>query len=231
MERNWEKWLTETNKEIAPEMTPVQEPDVPEVADQGPIDIYNVMDLNGIKESRMMRPNGASPRIKDEVEYVINGANGNSLKYAYRVAKSQSDALAKRGDTMRAKMIKQQYMDDKFLPSVEALVRLTSADQLINSADAMKELDALVLTNGGNPSGFTRSFIEQLYQHDLGTTMPSSDSYVKDAVMRISRLVGTDQIRTAVGLASRTLAQIENGEHSADDSDYQLLLKVAERGQ
>ena len=195
------------------------------------VDIYNLMDQSRVRESRRQRPNGASPKIKNEVDYVVNGFHGNGLKTAYNKAKAQAESLAQRGDTLRAKAILDQYMGESYMPAVEALVRLTSADQVINSADAMKELDALVLTSGGNPSGFTRSFVEQLYQQDLGTTEPSSDAYIKDTVRRISGLVNSDQIRTAVGLASRTLVQIENGEHSADDSDYELLQKVAERGQ
>lgn len=196
-----------------------------------PVDIYSLMARNRMLEGRMKRPNGASPRIKDEVNCVINGVNGSGLKAAYNIAKSQADALASRGDTMRAKMVKQQYMDEKFLPSVEALVRLTSADEVMNSADALKEMDQLALTEGGNPSGFTRSFVNQLYMSDLGSTAPSSDAFVVDAVRRVRGMVEDDQIRTAVGLASKTLASIENGEHSADDSDYDLLMKVAQRGQ
>lgn len=195
------------------------------------VDIYRLISQSRLNESRRQRPNGSNPKIKNEVLYIINGVDGSGLKSAYNMAKAQSDALARRGDTLRAKMVKDQYMDEHFLPSVEALVRLTSADEVMNSTDALKEMDSLVLTNGGNPSGFTRSFVEQLYQQDLGTTTPSSDSYVTDAVRRVSGLVESDQIRTAVGLATKTLAQIENGLHSADDSDYELLLKVAERGQ
>lgn len=191
------------------------------------MDIYRLKMQSRLNESRRQRPNGASPRIKDEVNYVI----GNGLKAAYNMTKAQAESLYKRGDTLRAKMLMEQYMDEKFLPSVEALVRLTSADNVLNSTEALNEMDKLVLTVGGNPSGFTRSFVEQLYQQDLGTTMPSSDAYVSDAIRRINGLVSSDQIRTAVGLATRTLAQIESGQHSADDSDYELLLKVAERGQ
>lgn len=207
------------------------QPEDQEAPTPPPVDIYSLMARNRMLEGRMKRPNGASPRIKDEVDYVVNGFQGSGLKAAYNMAKAQADALEKRGDTMRAKMVKQQYMDEKFLPSIEALVRLTSADEVINSAEALKELDQLALTEGGNPSGFTRSFVTQLYMADLGTTNPSSDAFVTDAVRRISGLVNSGQIRTAVGLATRTLASIESGEHSADDSDYQLLLKVAERGQ
>lgn len=215
----------------ADELYEGNQPEDQEAPTPPPVDIYSLMARNRMLEGRMKRPNGASPRIKDEVDYVVNGFQGSGLKAAYNMAKAQSDALEKRGDTMRAKMVKQQYMDEKFLPSVEALVRLTSADEVINSAEALKELDQLALTEGGNPSGFTRSFVTQLYMADLGTTNPSSDAFVTDAVRRISGLVNSDQIRTAVGLAARTLASIESGEHSADDSDYQLLLKVAERGQ
>ncbi len=195
------------------------------------VDVYRLKMQGRLNESRRQRPNGASPRIKDEVNYVINGVNGSGLKSAYNMTKAKAESLYKRGDTLRAKMLMDQYMDEHFLPSVEALVRLTSADDVLNSTEALKEMDRLVLTTGGNPAGFTRSFVEQLYAQDLGTTMPSSDSYVADAVRRINGLVNNDQIRTAVGLATRTLASIENGQHSADDSDYELLLKVAERGQ
>lgn len=215
----------------ADELYEGNQPEDQEAPTPPPVDIYSLMARNRMLEGRMKRPNGASPRIKDEVDYVVNGFQGSGLKTAYNMAKAQADALEKRGDTMRAKMVKQQYMDEKFLPSIEALVRLTSADEVINSEEALKELDQLALTEGGNPSGFTRSFVTQLYMADLGTTNPSSDAFVTDAVRRISGLVNSDQIRTAVGLATRTLASIESGEHSADDSDYQLLLKVAERGQ
>lgn len=215
----------------ADELYEGNQPEDQEAPTPPPVDIYSLMAHNRMLESRMKRPNGASPRIKDEVDYVVNGFQGSGLKAAYNMAKAQSDSLYKRGDTLRAKMLKDQYMDEKFLPAVEALVRLTSADEVINSTDALNEMDKLVLTNGGNPAGFTRSFVEQLYRQDLGTTMPSSDAHVSEAVRRISGLIQSDQIRTAVGLATKTLASIEAGQHSADDSDYELLLKVAERGQ
>ena len=195
------------------------------------VDVYNLQMRSRLNEKKRQRPNGAKPRIKSEVEYVVNGGGTGGLKQAYNIAKSQAEALNKRGDTLRAKMLMEQYMEEKFMPSVEALVRLTSADDVMNSSDALKELDSLVLTVGGNTAGFTRSFVEQLYQQELGTTMPSSDGHITGVVRRINDLIENDQVRTAVGLATKTLAQIESGQHSADDSDYSLLLKVAERGQ
>lgn len=201
------------------------------ISPQPKIDLYQMIAQNKLREGNRLRPNGASPKIKNEAELISSGWNFTGLKRAYKMAKSQVNALMSNGDTLRAKMLMQQYMDEQFLPAVEALVRLTSADNVINSTDVLRKLDSMVLTSGGNPSGFTRSFIEQLYNSELGTTEPTSDGFIKDAIMRIKAQIENGQIRTAVGVATKALNDVNNGTHSADDSDYSILLKVAERGQ
>lgn len=192
---------------------------------QLPVDLADLMRRQRFKEKKTPRPIGASPRVKADIEYMAK-----RLERAYNLAKDTSQTLAKNGDTARARMAQDQYMNDTFLPLVEALTHIVPAEELINAASSLDQLDKYVLTIGGSPAGYTRAFVQQLYSNGMGRTEPRSDGFVEDAVRRIRSMVADYQIRTAVGLATKTKNAIDKGEHSASQEDYELLQNVAERG-
>ena len=192
---------------------------------QMPVDLADLMRRQRLKESRTPRPIGASPRVKTDIEYM-----SKKIEREYNLAKDTIKTLASNGDTARARMAQDQYMNDTFLPLIESLTHIVPADELMNASSSLDELDKYVLTPGGSGAGYTRALLQQLYANGEGTTNPRTDGMVEDAVRRIKCMVADGQIRTAVGLATKTKSSIDKGEHSASQEDYELLQKVAERG-
>lgn len=192
---------------------------------QLPVDLADLMRRQRLKESMTPRPIGASPRVKADIEYMAK-----KIERAYNIAKDTVNTLSSNGDTARARMAQDQYMNDTFLPLLESLTHIVPAEELMNASSSLDELDKYVLTPGGSGTGYTRAFIQQLYSDGMGRTEPRTDGFVEDAVRRIRSMVASNQIRTAVGLATKTKASIDKGEHSASQEDYEILQKVAERG-
>ena len=224
IERANEKFLV-SDEEIVPDNHDKEEGNEQPSPVQLPIDVANMMHKQQVAESKMKRPHGASPRLKADVAYITK-----ELEREYNIAKDTVSTLNSNGDTARAKMAQNQYMSEKFLPLVEALTHIVPVDELMNAISSLDVLDKYVLTQGGSPAGFTRAFVQQLYAKGMGRTEPRSDDFVSDAIRRIRWMVADGQIRTAVGLATKTKAAIDKGEHSASEEDYVMLQKVAERG-
>lgn len=192
---------------------------------QLPVDLADLMRRQRLKESRTPRPIGASPRVKADIEYVAK-----KLEREYNMAKDTVKTLTANGDTARARMAQDQYMNDVFLPILESLAHIVPADELMNASTSLNELDKYVLTPGGSGAGYARAFLQQLYSDGSGRAEPRTDGFVEDAIRRIQWMVADGQIRTAVGLATKTKAAIDKGEHSASKDDYEVLQRVAERG-
>lgn len=214
-----------SDEEIVPDNHDKEEGNEQPSPIQLPIDIANMMHKRQVAESKMKRPHGASPRLKADIAYI-----SKELEREYNIAKDTVNTLNANGDTARAKMAQNQYMSEKFLPLVEALTHIASADELVNAVSSLDELDKYVLTPGGSSSGYTRAFVQQLYANGMGNTDPRSDEFVQDAIRKIKYMVADYQIRTAVGLATKIKAAVDKGEHSASEEDYEILQRVAERG-
>ena len=199
---------------------PKEVPDLP----PAPRDYYTEYKKQYRKLGDMDFPNGARGKV-------LVGANETvrTLKQAYLVAKERSERLAANGDNSRAQMVIDQYMNERFMPAIEAIVRTNSADELINSKESLDALDKYVLTPRGSGKGFTRAFVQSLYDEELGGTVSKSDMEVRHAVEEIKDLTFRGQVRSAVGKATKLLQQIDMGAHMADGDDYALLLKVASR--
>lgn len=192
---------------------------------QLPVDLADLMRRQRLKESQTPRPIGASPRVKADIEYVAK-----KLEREYNMAKDTAKTLTANGDTARARMVQDQYMNDTFLPVLESLTHIVPADELMNASTSLDQLDKYVLTPGGSGAGYARAFLQQLYSDGSGRTEPRTDGFVEDAIRRVQWMVADGQIRTAVGLATKTKNAIDKGEHSASKDDYEVLQRVAERG-
>lgn len=214
------------NKAVTAEGTPpIQEGAAP--GQPAGVDLYNLMSRQRLADSKKPRAHGANPKLKVEIATVIENSG---LARKFNLAKMDAEVLAANGDKARSRMVMDQYMNDSFMPAIEAIVHMNSADELLNSSDVDK-LDEYVLTMGNAQKGFTKSLIASLYSEEMQTMATASDSVVTDAVRRIKALVADMQIRSAVGLANKTLQMVNTGQQSCSDDDYILLQKVAERGQ
>lgn len=221
-----EKFVTDGDApREAKKVTVKEEETLPE-----PVDLYRQKSRTLYEAGKKSFPRGAKADIEYNVRGVVEGADQRSgLKSRFALARKQADYLKRIGDRNRSNMVIEQYMRDEFLPAIEALVGVSGADMLLNSTDALKELDKYAIVIGGRSDGYTATFIRELHSDELGTTISASDAYVSDIIRQIRTLIDADQIRSAVGLADKTMTQIDNGLHTASDEDYVLLEKVASR--
>lgn len=190
-----------------------------------PVDIYNrnrgrIYDVN-----KKTFPKGSSAAVNMATYAVIDGVGSEGLAKAYNRAKEESNALKNRGERGRAELIRQQYMQENFLPAVEIIVNSTSPDEVLNSKQALEELDKYVLLEGSG-RGYTATYIRQAYGNQLGQKEGRSDHSVRSDVMRINALLDDGQVRIAVGIANKLKDKIDKGEAMADDIDYELIGRV-----
>lgn len=190
-----------------------------------PRDIYQTYSDMALEYSRKRFPNGARPEYKLKAEEVLNGLQG-----PYAVAKNRVDGLAARGDSGRAEIARRQYMEDYYMPAVDALVLFGSADELLAMRQVLNELDDMTLPDGGvSGKGYTEALVRSMYDSELGQNGSKSDDVVRRCVCELRMLTDSGNIRAAVGKATKMLEKIESGENSADDYDYSLIQRIAAR--
>jgi len=183
------------------------------------VDLYDEARKKGLEESTKSYPRGASTLTKKLAEEALNGLAKQKKK-----VEADSNYWLERGDKERAKMTKDQYMEECFLPAVEMVIIASTPDEVLNSRDILREFDKLTFEYG---PGYTASYIRTAYGPQLGNASNQSDGYVKDAVSRITYLANSDQIRAAYGLAKKVREEIDNGNHMASGDDYALITRVA----
>lgn len=183
-----------------------------------PVDFYKQNASKRREEFEKTFPRGASTLTKKIAEEALG-----DLVRAKKRAEVDSDYWEKRGDEKRAELAKQQYMEDHFLPAVEMVIIASTPDEVLNAKDILKEFDDLTFEYG---PGYTASYIRTAYGNQLGNASNSSDGYVREAVERIKMLASNDQIRAAYGMAKKLKDEIDNGSHTADDIDYEVITRV-----
>lgn len=195
-------------------------PDSPE-----PVDIYQ-RNQDRIREaSQKSYPRGSSAIVNTAVYSVIDGAGGEGLAHAYKEAKEEVDTLKDMDERGRADLRRQQYMQEYFLPAVELVVNSASPDEVLNSKQALADLDKYALLEGSG-KGYTASYIRQAYGNQLGQISGKDDQNVRSAIRRLNMLLDNGEIRSAVGLANRLKKKIDNGEALSSDESYELLGRI-----
>lgn len=191
-----------------------------------PIDVLQAQRDIGREYASKQFPRGSRNQVLATVQDVINGVGTDSLGQAYKRAKDDAEAVDKMGDHRRAQIIKNQYMQDRFLPAVEVVVNFTSPDELLNCKKGLDTLDKYAL-GIGSMSGYTASYVREAYANVLGQVSSASSPEVSDAVMRINGFLDTDQMVLARSLAKRIKDKVDDGKTIASEEDYNLLLNVA----
>ena len=189
------------------------------------IDVYQRNKDRASEVNRKTFPKGSSRAVEMSAYAVIDGVGAEGLAKAYKKAKCDINALKDRGEKGRAEIVRQQYMDENFLPAVEIVVNSTSPDEVLNSKQALKELDKYALLEGSG-KGYTATYIRQAYGNQLGQKEGRSDASVRSDVMRLNSLLDDGQIRAAFGLANKLKDKIDRGGAQADDIDYELISRV-----
>ena len=190
-----------------------------------PVDVYQRNQDRLYDVNQKTFPKGSSAAVNMSVYAVIDGVGAEGLAKAYNRAKEDIDALKEKGERGRAELVRQQYMNEHFLPAVEIVVNSTSPDEVLNSKRALEELDKYTLLEGSG-KGYTATYIRQAYGNQLGQKEGRSDPSVRSDVMRINALLDDGQVRTAFGLANKLKDKIDKGEAQADDIDYDLIGRV-----
>ena len=193
--------------------------------DEFPLDIYQRNQDRIRSMNRKKYPKGSSVAVNMSVYAVIDGIGSEGLAKAYKRAQNDMRALKNQGENGRAELVRQQYMQEDFLPAVEIVVNATSPDEVLNSEQALKELDKYALLEGAG-KGYTATYIRQAYGNQLGQQEGRSDATVRSEVMRINSLLDEGQIRTAIGVANKIKEKIDKGEAMADDLSYDLISRI-----
>lgn len=204
------------NNKIVPESVKNEQPQLSQ-----PVDLYQQNRNRAYDYSKRRYPNGTNPVVTSALNAVLP-----RLRAAYKKATDDSDYLLKIGDKQRASIVKQQYTESEFLPAVESIIDFSSPDDILNSEKALRELDKYAIIGNRSGSGYTASYLRTIYQDGLGNQPARSDAFVKDSLGKIRMLYATDNVTAAIGLANSLKTQIEKGQHSASDEDYETINRV-----
>lgn len=189
------------------------------------LDVYQSKQDKIYENNTKSYPKGSSHIISAAVYSVIDGAGGEGLAHAFKEAKEDVNTLKKMGERERADIRRQQYMQEFFLPAVELVINSASPDELLNSKQALADLDKYTLLEGSG-KGYTAAYTRQAYGNQLGQVEGRSDPSVRSGVQRLNMLLDQGQIRTAVGLANKIKSQVDKGETQAADEDYELVSRI-----
>lgn len=197
-----------------------------------PTDLYKRNAGSARAEQKKRRPNGSASIVKAVTRSVLtgDGQRGAGLSPAFKRAKDDSDFFKKRGEEDRAEIVRNQYMEEHFLPAVEAVVAYSSPDELLNCREALAALDQYAL-GVGKTNGYTAQYVRSAYGNALGEDYSArtgkSDDYVTRIVYRIKMLADGGSNREAISLAVSAKKDIDEGTHIASDGDYALIGRVA----
>lgn len=195
------------------------------------VDIYQ-QDVNKTRDERKKtRPRGSSVIVMTATKGVIDGDGipGAGLARAYKRAKGDSEFLKSKGERERADIVKNQYMEEHFLPAIETVIRFSSPDELLNCRGALAALDKYAL-GVGSMSGYTASYVRSAYGELLGKDLDGrfdkSDPAISQMVMRVRVLSDKGDIRNAIGVAKQAKKQVDDGKNMASEYDYDLISRV-----
>lgn len=197
----------------------------------GFVDLYQQDASKMRDESRRRRPRGSSPVVLATTKAAISGDGvpANGLAQSFERAKDAVIALKVKGEPGRAKLAAKQYMEERFLPAIETIIRFSSPDELLNCKDALRELDKYAL-GVGSMSGYTAAYVRSAYGDLLGKDLDErfdrSDPAIADMVMRVRVLSDKGDIRNAIGVAKQAKKQVDDGENMASEDDYELISRV-----
>lgn len=197
-----------------------------------PTDLYKRNAGSARAEQKKRRPNGSASIVKAVTKSVVtgDGQRGAGLAPAYKKARDDSDFFKKRGEEDRAEIVRNQYMEEHFLPAVEAVIAYSSPDELLNCREALAALDQYAL-GIGKTNGYTAQYVRSAYGNALGEDYSArtgkSDDYVTRIVYRIKMLANGGSNREAISLAVSAKKDIDEGAHIASDGDYALIGRVA----
>ena len=205
----------------APSVSPSEPTEVPSQAQA--TDYYQAQRNAAYEASQKATVNGSPAQIGKVVDDMVEDFKQTN----YNVNKNQYDHLLDYELKDNAEYLRQDYMTNSALPMVESLVETYGVDAIINNKGALDKLDEIMISPNGSGKGFTKGYLEQMHEQQRGSQGSDSDIEVSYALKKIRNMAGSDDIRGSVDEARRIKDKVDNGELSASDDDYQMLLQVA----
>lgn len=193
----------------------------PQVAE--PVDFYQMQENAAYEASQRPTTYGSPAQIGKIVNKMVDDFKQTN----YNVNKNQYDHLLDAEAKDNAEYLRQGYMNNEALPLVESLVEMFGVDALLNNKDALSKLDEVMITGNGAGDGYTKGYLKQMHQQQLGTQGSESDVEVTYGLSRIKQMADNDDIRGSVTEAQRLKEKVDNGELSANEDDYKMLLQVS----
>lgn len=227
-EKELQRRIDAANEEMVQEVPeteqpPVDEETVLEVA-PGPVDIFD-RQSQAIFDMPKTRVRGAKKKLLLDLDQLLD----NGIEEAYRKAVDDSEYLRAEGEAQRARLTEESFMQKWYRPTVDALIRLNSQEEVLAADEALATLDNFaMLPGGGKADGYTAVYVSTLYEPVAEQTF-NSDAEVLDVVRRVNGLLDAKQVRSASSLASRMLESIDAGSNRATPEDYSFLQKIVLR--
>lgn len=209
------------DEEEAP--TAVQEAaEEPQTAE--PVDVYYERSKARQEASKRAKTNGSPASLRQDAEKLVG-----RLKGEYKRNKAQYDDLYDTDGEELAQFQADSYMENAFLPTVEALTAAYGPDAVLANKEVLRMFDELVISRNGGGDGYTEAFIKTMDSDERGQVGSESDTEVTNTIRKIRQLNAARDIRSAVGLAENLKKRIDSGELSANDEDYALLVSAVSR--
>lgn len=149
------------------------------------------------------------------------------LKNAYASAKAEI-AEYKNSRPELVEPLKQKYMEEEFLPTVEAIIMQTSPEELYNSEKSLNLLDSVVLLPvEASGNGYAKQYIKTAYlDRGILNNGEMSSPEVVDGIRQIRNLSNQVENRAVYLMAKRLKKKIDEGRTMATGDDYALLSRI-----
>lgn len=188
-----------------------------------PVDYYQIQENAAYEASQKPTAYGSPAQIGKVVDQMVDGFK----QEYYNVNKNAYDHYLDASAPDQAEYMRQDYMTKSALPLVESLVEMFGVDALLNNKGALSKLDEVMITNNGSGDGFTKGYLKQMHQQQIGTQGSDSDMEVVYGLSKVKQMADNNDIRGSVTEAKRLKEKVDNGELSASSDDYNLLLQVS----
>lgn len=188
-----------------------------------PVDYYQAQQNAAYTASQKPTAYGSPAQVSRVVDKMVEDFKQTN----YNIYKNQYDHLLDANAKDQAEYMRQDYMVKNALPLVESLVETYGADAILNNKDTLKALDSIMITENGAGDGYTKGYLKQMHQQQLGTQSSGSDAEITYGLSQIAHLADKNDIRGSVNEAQRLKEKVDNGELSASEDDYKMLLQVA----
>lgn len=188
-----------------------------------PVDYYQAQQNAAYEASQKPKTYGSPAQISQVVDEMVD----DFKQEYYNVNKNAYDHYLDANAPDQAEYMRQDYMVKNALPLVESLVETYGVDAILNNKDALRKLDEVMITGNGSGDGFTKGYLKQMHGNQSSGSPSESDMEITYGLQKVRNMADSDDIRGSVNEAQRLKEKVDNGELSASENDYRMLLQVS----